>query len=166
MEKMPLIDCRGLIFSPQLSENRLAQAREAFGPGVLQRILCYALYLLGLNRSAIGRTLGIPPETATSIIKAVSKEGLVAFEDRRRSSSAFLPQAPAQPPPITVGEDEGHIGVDLGIKGRYITLSRDDPLQLKTVLLSMVNSGLLSPRQVPEAIKLTPSHTAALARRP
>src|SRR4030065_835638 len=165
MQKTHLIDCQRLIFSPQLSENRLAQALEAFGPGVLQRILCYALYLVGLNRSAIGRTLGIPSETAKSIIKAVSKEGLVAFEDRRRSSSAFLPQAPAQPPPITVGEDEGHIVVDLGIKGRYITLSREDPLQLKTVLLSMVNSGILSTRQVAEAIKLTPSHTAALARR-
>jgi len=165
MEKMPLIDCRGLIFSPQLSENRLAQALEAFGPGVLQRILCYALYLLGLNRSAIGRTLGIPPETAKSTIKAVSKEGLVAFEDRRRSSSAFLPQAAVQPSPITVGEEEGHMVVDLGIKGRYITLSREDPLQLKTVLLSMVNSGLLSSRQVAGALQLTPSHTAALARR-
>src|SRR4030042_6648937 len=165
MQKMPLIDYRSLIYSPQLSENRLAQAVEAFGLGVVQRILCYALYLLGLNRSAIGRTLGIPPETAKSIIKAVSKEGLVAFEDRRRSSSAFLPQAPAQPPPITIGEDEGHIVVDLGIKGRYIRLSSEDPLQLKTDLLSMVNSGLLSARQVAEAINLTPSHTGALARR-
>src|SRR3989337_250385 len=134
MQKMPLIDCQSLIFSPQLSENRLAQALEAFGPGVLQRILCYAWYRLGLNRSAIGQTLGIPSETAKSIIKAVSKEGLVAFEDRRRSSSAFVPQAPAQPPPITIGKDEGHIVVDFGIKGRSITLSREDPLQLKTVL--------------------------------
>jgi transposase len=165
MQKMPLIDCRSLIFSPQLSENRLAQALEAFGLGVLQRILCYALYLLGLNRSAIGRTLGIPPETAKSIIKAVSKEGLVAFEDRRRSSSAFLPQAPVQLPPITIGEDEGHIVVDLGIKGRSITLSREDPLQIKTVLLSMVNSGLLSTQQVAETIQLSVSYTAALARR-
>ena len=108
MQKMPLIDCRSLIFSPQLSENRLAQSLEGFGLGVLQRILCYTLYLLGLNRSAIGRTLGIPSETAKSIIKTVSKEGLVAFEDRRRSCSAFLPQAPAQPPPITLREEEDH----------------------------------------------------------
>ena len=165
MQKMPLIDCRSLSFSPQLSENRLAQALEAFGLGVLQRILCYALYLLGLNRSAIGRTLGIPSETAKSIIKAVSKKGLVAFEDRRRSSSAFLSQVPAQPPPITLREEEDHVVVDLGIQDRSITLSRIDPLQLKTVLLSMVNSGLLSTRQVSEALKLTPSHTAALARR-
>ncbi len=149
MQKMPLIDCRSLIFSPQLSENRMAQVLEAFGLGVLQRILCYALYLLGLNRSAIGRTLGIPSETAKSIIKAVSKEGLVAFEDRRRSCSAFLPQAPAQPPPITLREEEDHVVVDFGIQDRSITLSREDPLQLKTVLLSMV----------------TPSHTATLARR-
>jgi DNA-binding transcriptional ArsR family regulator len=36
---------------------------------------------------------------------------------------------------------------------------------MKTVLLSMFNSGLLSTRQVAEAIELTPSHTAALGRR-
>jgi transposase len=138
---------------------------EAFGLGVLQRILCYALYLLGLNRRAIGQRLNIPPETAKSIIKAISKEGLAALEDRRRSSSTFLPQVPAPPPPITLREEEEHIVVDMGIQGRSITLSRKDPLQLKTVLLSMVNSGLLSTQQVAKAIALTPSYTAALARR-
>jgi DNA-binding MarR family transcriptional regulator len=165
MQKMPLINCQSLIFSPQLSENRLAQALEAFGLGVVQRLLCYALYLLGLNRSAIGQTLGMVPERAKSIIKAISKEGLVAFEDRRRSCSTFLPQAPAPPPPVTLREEEGQIVVDLGIKGRSITLSRKDPLQLKTVLLSMMNSGLVSTQQVAEAIPLTLSYTTALARR-
>ena len=55
--------------------------------------------------------------------------------------------------------------VDLGVSGRYLKLSRQNPVQLKTVLLSMFNNDLLSKRQVAEAIKLTPSHTAPLARR-
>lgn len=166
VDKMRLIDCQSLTFSPQLSESRVAQARESLGPGVIQRILCFALYLLGLNRSAIGRTLAVPPDTAKSIIKAIKRDGLRALEDRRLKSSTFLPkQAPTEPPPITLREDDDHLVVDFGIRDRAIKLCRRDPLQMKTVLLSIFNSGLLSTRQVAEAIELTPSHTAALARR-
>jgi len=164
--KTPLIDCRSLIFSPQLSESRMSQARESLGAALIQRILCFALYLLGLNRSAIGRTLGIPPDTAKSIIKAVKRDGLRALEDRRLKSSTLLPkQESTKPQPITLRKDDHHLVVDFGIRNRVLKLCRQDPLQMKTVLLSMFNSGLLSTRQVAEAIELTPSHTAALARR-
>ena len=165
MQKMPLIDCRELTFSSHLSENRLDQALEAFGLRVVQRILCFALYLFGLDRSAIGRVLGIPSDTAKSIIKAVNRDGLVALEDRRRRSSTFLPEAVPEVPPVTVREDAHEIVVDLGIKDRYVSLSREDPLQLKVVLLSMLNSGLLSDNQAADTLKLTRSHTASLARR-
>ena len=165
MEKIPLIDCQNLIFSPRLSESRTDQAQQTLGSMVVQRILCFALYLLGLNRKAIGQSLSIPSETAKSIIKAVNRDGLAALEDRRRRFSTFLPKARPEPPPITLREEEDHIVVDLGVRGRHLKLSRQDPLQLKTVLLSMFNNGLLSKREVAEAIKLTPSHTATLARR-
>jgi transposase len=55
--------------------------------------------------------------------------------------------------------------IDFGTPIRALKLYRRDLLQVKTVLLSMVNSGLLSTRQAAEAMALTPSHTAALARR-
>jgi transposase len=164
-DKIRLIDCQRLTFSPQLSERRLGQAQESFGVGVIGRFLCFALYLLGLNRSAIARTLNLPPETAKSIIKAVNKDGLEGLRDRRRKSSS-LPQAFAPgKPPITMREGKSHIVVDFGFPGTHIELSRQDPLQMKTVLLSMLNSRLLSKRQVANAIQLTLSHTGALARR-
>lgn len=165
-DKIPLIDCRSLISSPQLSESRMSQARESLGAALIQRILCFALYLLGLNRSAIGRTLGVPPDTAKSIIKAVKRDGLRALEDRRVKSFTLLPkQESTKPQPITLREDDEHLAVDFGIRNRVLKLCPQDPLQIKTVLLLMINSGLLSTRQVSEAIDLTPSHTAALARR-
>jgi len=165
MENTPLIDCQNLICSSRLSENRTDQAQQTLGLVVVQRILCFALYLLGLNRKAIGQSLGIPSETAKSIIKAVNRDGLAAFEDRRRRFSTFLPKAPPKPPTITLREEQNHIVVDFGISGRHLKLTRQDPLQLKTVLLSMVNNGLLSKQQFAEAMKLTPSHAATLARR-
>jgi len=140
-EKVRLIDCQGLAFSPALSERRIARAAESFGFGVIRRILCFALYLLGLERSAIGRSLGIPSDTAKSIIKAILRDGLAALEDRRRSTR-FRPPAPLEAPPIHLREAEEQIVVDFGFPDRQLKLSRQDPLQVKTVLLSMLNSGL------------------------
>ena len=165
MEKLPLIDCQNLDFSARLAENRINQAQQLFGSDVVQRILCYALFLLGVNRVAVAHALRIPPETAKSIIKAINRHGVVALVDRRRQFSAFLPQPSPQSLPITLRVEEDQIVVDLGIDGRAVNLSREDPLQVKTVLLSMLNSGLVSKRQVAEAIELSPSHTASLARR-
>lgn len=165
MENRPFIDCQNLNFSLRLSQNRIDHAQQTLGSMVVQRFLCFALYLLGANRNAIGQSLGIPSETAKSIIKSVNKNGLAALEDRRRRFSNFLPKAKPDTPPITLKEEKDHVMVDFGISGRYLQLSRQDPFQLKIVLLSMFNNKLLSKRQVAEAIKLTPSHTATLAQR-
>lgn len=165
MKNLTLIDCQSIVFSTRLTENRMNQAQQLFGSGVIQRILCYALYLLGANRRAIGQAFGIPPETAKSIIKAINRDGLVALEDRRRKLSTFLPEALPVPQPITLREEEGHIVIDFGTSGRVLKVSRQDPLQVKTILLSMLNSGLLTKHQVGAAMKLSPSHTATLARR-
>ena len=161
MENVPLINCQSLNFSLQLSKNRIGQAKKTLGPGVVQRVLCFALYLLGVNRSATAKLLSIPLETAKSIIKAVTHDGLGAFEDRRRRVSTFLPKA--QSAPITLKKEEDHIVVDLD--GRYLRLLRQDSLQLKIVLLSMLNNSLLRKRSVAEALELTPSHITTLARR-
>lgn len=165
MENMPLIDCQKLSFSPQLSENRIEQAQQTLGGTVVQRILCFALYLLGVNRTAIAEVLSIPLETSKSIIKAVKRDGLGALEDRRRRFSSFLPRVQPEPASITLRDNEDHVVVDLGAGGRCLILSRKDPLQLKVVLLSMLNNGLLLKRVVAKALKLTPSHTTTLAQR-
>jgi transposase len=160
-----LIDCQHLSASPRLSEDRIDQAQERLGLAVVQRILCFALYLLGVNRKAISQLLGIPLETAKSIIKAVNRDGLEALEDRRRRFSTFLPKIQFEPARFTLRDEEDHVVVDLGGGDTFLKLSRRDPLQLKIVLLSMLNNNLLLKRDVAETLKLTPSHTTTLARR-
>ena len=51
-----------------------------FGADLIQQILCFALYLPGVNRSAIGHAMDMPSETVTSIIKALKRDGLASFE--------------------------------------------------------------------------------------
>lgn len=164
-QNLLLIDCQDLAFSPQLTQDRMQRAQQLLGVNAIQRFLCFALYLLGVNRSAIGRALDISPETAKSIIKAINTDGLCALEDRRRSVSTFLPQSRPQPAPITLEKAVECIVVDFGVEGRQLTIPRQNVLQIRAVLLSMRNSGLLSNHQVAEVIGLTPAHTAILARR-
>jgi DNA-binding MarR family transcriptional regulator len=132
---------------------------------MIQRFLCFALYLLGVHRSDIGRALDISPETAKSIIKTINTNGVRALEDRRRSVSTFLPPSQPEPPPITIQKMDERIVIDFGTEGRQLSMPRQNILQTRTILLSMLNSGLLSNQQVADVIGLTPGHTAMLARR-
>lgn len=163
--KLPSIDCQNLAFSHYLAQDRMQRAQQLLGVNVVQRFLCLALYLLGVNRSAIGQALGIPAETAKSIIKAMTNDGLCALEDRRRSMSTFLPQSRPQHAPITLQQADERIVVDFGVEGRQLVIPSQNVLQIRAVLLSMLNSGLLSSHQVAEVIGLTPAHTATLAHR-
>jgi transposase len=164
-QEIRIIDCQNMTSSRFLAQERIQRAQQTMGQRVIQRILCFSLYLLGVNRRIIGQSLDIPTETAKSIIKAIGKNGLSALEDRRCRTSAFLPPSFPQISPITVYTKKDHIIVDYGIKGRRMEIPRQNVLQVRAILLSMLNSHLLSRRQVSDIIGLTPSHTATLANR-
>jgi hypothetical protein len=164
-QKSRIIDCQNLTFSRSLAQDRMQRALRTLGQSAVQRILCFSLYLLGVNRRAIGQTLDIPAETAKSIIKAVGKKGLSALEDRRYRTSAFLPPPPQRPAPLIVQTGQEHIVVDFGVGNCRLEIPSKNVLQVRAILLSMLNSGLLNRRQVADVIGLTPAHTATLARR-
>jgi hypothetical protein len=164
-QKLLFIDCQNLSFYSQLARDRLLRAVQILGINVIQRFLCFALYLLGVQRSDIGRALDVSPDTAKSIIKAINNDGLRALEDRRRSVSAFLPQSRQEPAPITLHKTSERMVVDFGVEGRQLSMPTQNILQIRSVLLSMLNSGLLSNQQVADAAGLTPGHTATIARR-
>lgn len=155
-------DCQELHFSTELSQKRLSQARRTLGPGVVQRLLGFALYLLGLKRSAIGQAINMPTETVKSMIKTISRDGVPGLEDRRRVSSQ---QESQKPKPITLRHEGSFLVIDLGGDKRDLKLSREDSLQLKTVLISMANSGILPKREAAQALNVSSSYMTILARR-
>jgi hypothetical protein len=164
MKTIRIINCQALPFAEKLSRDRIDRALGAFGDGVIRRLLCFALYLLGLKRQDIAKSLDIPAETVKSIIKALMKDGPSALEDRRRRPCSPIPQVCPELPPITIKQEGQLIVVDLGAQDRKLKLDQYDTLQLKTVLLTMLNSGLLTNQQVAEAIGLIPPRTTALAQ--
>jgi transposase len=163
-QDLRIIDCQNLTFSSSLAQERLQRTKQSLSKNIVQRLLCFALYLLGVNRRAIGQVLGLPAETAKSIIKAVSKNGLPALEDRRCRGSASQPPPLLPVDPISVHTNQELVIVEFGIGDRRLQIPRQNSLQAKVILLSMLNSGLLSQRQVADVIGLTPAYTATLAR--
>jgi hypothetical protein len=164
MKTIQMINCQNLPFSDKLSRDRIERALEVFGGIVIRRLLCFALYLLGLNRQNIGKLLDLPAETVKSIIKVLMMEGLSALEDRRRRPFAPIPRVSPELPPVTLKQEGELVVVDFGAPDRQFKLDQHDTLQLRTILLTMLNSGLLTYRQAAEGIGLTPPRTATLAK--
>lgn len=163
-QDLRIIDCRNLTFSPSLAQDRIQRTKQTLGINFVQRLLCFALFLLGVNRRAIGQVLGLPAETAKSIIKAIGKNGLPALEDRRCRGSALQTRPAPIVTPISVHTTKELVIVEFGIQDRRLEIPRQNSLQVKAILLSMLNSGLISQRQVADVIGLTPAYIATLAR--
>lgn len=158
-----MIDCQKASFSSSLQQQRLEQARSVLGERVVDRLLCFSLFLLGVQRSTIAELLDAPPGTVRSVIRSVLHNGLPALEDRRSSSSTFLPSR-QEPVKITIEKSPEMITVNLGDSGR-IEIPRKNVLQQRVVLLSLLTDGLLSTKEVSEALGFSMVHTRELSEK-
>ena len=61
---------------------------------MLKKILFFSLYLLGARVGAIASLVGMPEESGKTVIKRISKGGLLALGDRRQSAKAYEHQLP------------------------------------------------------------------------
>ena len=163
MTDLPKINCQNVVFSPDLASARIARACEFFGTSVVRRVLCWALYLLGVDRTTIAQLMQIPRNTVKSFLKAIKRDGLPALEDRRRKSSSFLPPVLPPPPPVKVYRNDNNVIIDLGTE-QYITIATSKPLQLRTVILSFLNNKLISTAEAAGALSLSVSQVQNLAR--
>ncbi len=158
-----MINCQGLSFSPKLSNDRLLKAKKVFGTKVIYRIICFALYLLGVDRASISKYLNIAPGSIRSIIRALFNSGLLAFEDRRYSHSSFLPHSDIQTPPsINLKEENENIAIEFGSYLKLL-IPRRNTLQTRVVLLTMLNNGFVSSAEVGEFLGITTEHARILA---
>lgn len=158
-----MIDCQKAFFSSSLQQKRLKQARSVLGERVIDRLLCFTLFLLGIQRSTIAELLDAPPGTVRSVVRSVLHDGLPALEDRRSSSSTFLPSR-QEPVKISIAKSPEMITVDLGNSGR-IEIPSENMLQQRVILLTMLTGGLLSTREVSETLGLSMVHTRELAEK-
>jgi len=158
------MNCEILSFSQRLSDQRLSHANALLGRRVVDKILAYALFLLGVNRSTISSALDVPQGSIRSLVLAMKNRGLAGFEDQRARSSSFKPPLPETVSPTLKTESSG-LEVDFNVGGLVLQIPESNPVQKRVILLSLLNSCLLQRNEVAGALRLSPGRATKLARK-
>jgi len=157
------MDCRGLEFSPEKSHERITHALQVFHPRVLNRILAFSLYLLGARRRSVAELVGMPDESVKTAVRVVLRDGFPALRDRRCSGGDPVPGAGRAEVRISARREDGCCVVDFGVPGKELRIPLAHRIEARTVLLSLLNAGLLSNTEVAAALGLSGAHVRELA---
>lgn len=144
-----------LNFSSTHAQKRQEKAHKLMGESVVNRILTFALFLLGGNREKIGQYLGMPMGTLLSFLTRINAYGLSALEDRRASLAKNLQQEITKLPKCCVNIQKKNVCIQFGNIEPVIEIPKVNQLQIKTVLLTFLRSGLLSTSEVAIALGLS-----------
>ncbi len=162
-----MIDCQQVRFSPSVGGERKEKAEMVLGKKVVTKILTLALYWLGGSRPQIAAGLGVQENSLRTTVRVVLQDGLGGLEDRRHSHSQGILPPSSQPSAeaVTVLREADLVTIRFGAIGAPLTLSTANRVQLRVVLLSLVNSGLISAGGVAEVLGLSSVHVRNLASR-
>jgi hypothetical protein len=150
-----------LNFSKIHSNNRIEKAYESLGVKIVTRIIGFTLFLLGAKREDIAQYLHMPMGTFLSFLTRTDQYGLLAFEDRRKSAyqKAVKIEAPVK---VSLAVTEQNVIIQLGGNNQAIIIPRKNLLQCKVILLTFVNNGLLTAKEVSEVLGFSVRHTRDL----
>ena len=146
------------------SEERIDSASRILGSRVVARLLAFALYLLGARRRELADCVGMSRDTVKSVLQRVLQDGLPALEDRRRSCSTFRPAGATPTIEAKVLVNEESLTVRLA-EGSQIEIPQANPIQSRTVLLTMLESKLLNVGQVADATGLSTERVRKLKKK-
>jgi len=159
------MNCADLSFSQRLCDDRIEKAKKTLGARVVDKILAYALFLLGAHRSSISSHLNMPPGTVRSLVRSINNRGLVALEDQRCLVSSFNP--PPQPHLLTATTeiDDSELTIDFGTNNLVLRMPSSNVVQGRVVLLTLLNAGLVERSQVADVLRLSTDRVGRLAGR-
>lgn len=150
-----------LHFSKTHSNKRIEKAYESLGVKIVTRIIGFTLFLLGAKREDIARYLQISIGTFLSFLTRADQYGLLAFEDRRKSAykKVVITKAPVK---VSLAVTEQNVIIQLGTNNQEIIIPRKNLLQCKVILLTFVNNGLLTAKEVSDVLGFSVRHTRDL----
>ena len=165
MDKFNKVNCQTLTFSPKLSSERLSKAQLIFGEKILQRIICFCLYLFGVRRTEISKAVGLPENTVRTMLKTISRDGFKAFFDRRKKEANRLCVQPDKP--VTRKNfqiTEFNENYQISINGLDVFVSKKNKHQLKAMLLTFVENGLISKTHAGKFLSISSAHVGLLVK--
>jgi len=159
------MDCRDIEFSAEKSQQRLERYLRVFSPELLNRILAFALYLLGVKRQVVAARVGMPEDSIKTILRTIQRDGFAAVRDRRYSKEQTHASShtPARDPKVSVHIDGKYCVVDVGIANKEIRILLDNKIHLRTLLLSLCHCGLLTANDVSVVLGISTAHCRELA---
>lgn len=153
-----------LAFSSIHSRKRLEKAYKTLGVNVVNKIIGFALFLLGAKREEIAQSLGIPFGTFLSFLTRIDQNGLIAFGDRRKLSP-YQPVKTKTPPKVTLSTKDQNVCIQLGFESQTVNIPRKNLIQCKVVLLTFFDSGLLSIKDISRVLGVSMRYTRTLNTR-
>ena len=157
------MDCRGIEFSPEKSEERITSALRVFHPGVLNKILAFSIYLLGAKRRSVADMVGMPDESVKTAVRVALRDGFSALRDRRYSSVDQASEVCKAELRISARREDECCIVDFGVQKKELRIPLAHRIEARTVLLSLLNAELLSTSEVATALGLSCAHCRELA---
>lgn len=159
------MDCHDVVFSTSKSEERIANALKVFPKKLLMRLLAFTLHLLGARRQVVAQLVGMPEESVKTVIRTVTRDGFAALRDRRQSEAKQVVASEPVAPSVSAYREGDDYVVEFGNAEASLRIPVAFRIQAKTVLLSLLNAGLLSTREVAEALDIHVTHCRELARK-
>lgn len=130
-------------FSETHAQKRQKKANEILGESVVNRILAFALFLFGGKRDKIAKLLDMPMGTLLSFLTRINTHGLNAFEDGRFSPAENL-QEIKMLPKCNLSLQEKNVCIQFGNLDPVLKIPKENQLQAKTVLFTLLKHRLLS----------------------
>jgi len=156
------MDCRSIEFSFEKSEERIKKYEQVFRSMVLSRILLFALYLLGAKRTVVASLVKIPEESVKTTLRVLLRDGFPALLDRRSSDIGAVPIIKV-PRNISVRLEGEWCVVDLGENDKQLRILAAHKVHMRTILLSLLNAGLLSTEEIAFVLGISSAHCRELA---
>lgn len=151
----------GLNFSKTHSEKRIEKARKNFGANTINRLIGFAFFLLGAKRQDIAQYLQISIGTFLSFLTRTDRYGILAFEDRRKSSSFKVVNIKASLK-MALNVTDQELIIQLNGDNQSIIIPRENQLQCKVILLTFLQNGLFTVKEVADALGFSVRYTKDL----
>jgi hypothetical protein len=150
-------------FSESISSKRIQSAYQLLGRKTVNRIIGIALFWLGGNREKISEFLNIPIGTFFSFLTRFQQEGVKALKDQRVKPEAFKVSKIA-PKKLKLVFGEHKISLNISPDNDQLVIDPPNILQFKILILSFMDSGFLSAKEVSEQLGISERHARDLSK--
>ena len=158
------MNCQTITFSQNQSQKRMRKVLQVMPVQALKKLLFFSLYVLGARLNTIASLVEMPTESGKTTIGRVMKDGLPAFHDRRKSVYE-LPLPDKQSEQTTVSIKKNDCVIKFGESGYQLQIPQSHRIHLRSVLLTLLQAGLLSVQSVSSVLGISRAHCRQLSKK-